>query len=258
MATDPAVLVTRPAGQGQALCEALVEAGFRPLHQPLLELTALSELPAVSRQRLLDLDLYQHIIFISANAVRFGLACIDDFWPQLPSGLNWYAIGASTAALLAERGLSPLSPAGAAMTSEGLLALPQLQAVNGQRVLIVKGEGGRDTLRQALSQRGAQVEELACYRRSCPPMAAGEMGQKIAAAGVEVILLSSGEGLGNLLALLSEKETTKFRDMCLVVPSERVARLAQEAGFSQVVTAANASDEAMLRALQKFGPETDE
>jgi uroporphyrinogen-III synthase len=251
MATEPGVLVTRPAGQGKALCQALAAAGFRPLQQPLLQLEALPALAPGVRQHLLELDKYQHIIFISANAVHFGLACIDDYWPQLPLGLNWYAIGSATAALLAERGLAPLSPA-TEMTSEGLLARPELQQVAGQRVLIVKGEGGRDTLRRELSARGARVDELACYRRRCPELAAGELARKVTAADVKFILLSSGEGLANLLALLSEKETTKFRDMCLVVPSGRVARMAQEAGFSRVATADNASDEAMLRALQEY------
>ena len=251
MAAEPGVLVTRPAGQGEALCRLLAAAGFRPLQQPLLELQALPALTPAMRQCLLDLDGYQHVIFISANAVRFGLACIDDYWPQLPLGLNWYAIGATTAALLEERGLAPLSP-GREMTSEGLLARPELQQVAQQRVLIVKGEGGRDTLLRELTARGARVDELACYRRRCPDLPAGELAATVAAAGVEFILLSSGEGLVNLLALLHENETTKFREMCLVVPSPRVARMAQEAGFSQVVTADNASDEAMLRALQEY------
>ena len=42
------------------------------------------------------------------------------------------------------------------------------------------------------------------------------------------------------------------RDIGLVVPSPRVAKLAQQAGFNDVVTAANASDAAMLQALQQW------
>ena len=158
------VLVTRPAGQADGLIQSLKAAGFDPvLHQPMLELLPLTDIPAPQRQCIVDLDLYQHIIFISANAVRFGLARIDDFWPQLPTGLNWYAIGESTAAILEDRGVAVLTP-GEQMSSEGLLALPELDSVANQRVLIVKGVGGRDTLREVLSGRGAQVEEFACYR----------------------------------------------------------------------------------------------
>ena len=67
-----------------------------------------------------------------------------------------------------------------------------------------------------------------------------------------MILVSSGEGLANLLTLLSAEETTKFRDMRLVVPSERVEELARRAGFSRVATAASAADEAMLTALDQW------
>ncbi|MEH6585086.1 MAG: uroporphyrinogen-III synthase [Halioglobus sp.] len=246
------VLVTRPTGQADAIVRALKEAGFDPVHhQPMLELAALGELAPRQRQHILDLDLYQHIIFISANAVRFGLERIDDGWPQLPEGINWYAIGGSTAALLEGRGLRPISPA-EQMNSEGLLALAELKSVAGQRVLIVKGLGGRETLREALSQRGANVDELACYQRSCPSMAPGELAKLLSLKAVDVVMISSGEGLHNMLTLLSDKESTKFRDIGLVVPSPRVATLAQQAGFNNVVTAANASDAAMLQALQQW------
>lgn len=248
MGAEPAVLVTRPAGQQEPLLRALREEGFDAHHQPLMELQPLESLPAHSRQAVQDLDCYQHIIFISANAVRFGMECIDDYWPQLPVGLSWYAVGASTASLLAERGLEPLSP-GTDMSSEGLLALPALQSVDGDRVLIVKGVGGRDTLRAVLSERGAQVDELACYSRRCPRLPPGELAQRLAQWGIGVIALSSGEGLSNLLTLLSDEESTKFSDIVLIVPSARVAQLARDAGFDRLVVAANASDEAMLAAL---------
>ena len=62
-------------------------------------------------------------------------------------------------------------------------------------------------------------------------------------------MISSGEGLANMLTLLSERETTKFRDIALIVPSSRVAAIAQRAGFSDITTAENAGDVAMLQAL---------
>lgn len=242
------VLVTRPAGQEAALCQAVAAAGFRVHSQPLLELQALPELTPPQRSLLLELDLYQHIIFISGNAVRFGMARVEDFWPQLPVGVNWYAIGEVTANLLQDYGVTALTP-GADMTSEALLALPQLQAVQDQRVLIIKGEGGRATLRKALAGRGAIVDELACYRRRRPDLPRGQLAEKLDQWGIDVVLISSGEGLDNLQALLRPQETTNFRGINLIVPSQRVALKARELGFERVATADNASDAAMLRAL---------
>jgi uroporphyrinogen-III synthase len=251
------VLVTRPAGQADALCAAVEAAGYTAHNQPLLELHALAELPPSQRQLLLDLDRYQHVIFISGNAVHFGMPCIEDYWPQVPVGLTWYAIGGATAALLHGFGIEAVTP-GAAMTSEGLLAVPQLQTVLDQRILIIKGEGGRATLREELLRRGATVDELACYRRACPDLPAGELAARLREWRINLAMISSGESLANLQTLLSWPETTKFRHICVIVPSERVARLAQEAGFEQVVTAENASDVAMLHALEEWKPGSGE
>ena len=246
--------MTRPAGEAaKTLCAAVESAGYEVHHQPLLELSSVSGLPVEQRQRVQDLDLYQHVVFISANAVRYGMAVLEDRWPQLPTGLHWYAIGTATAALLERFGINAVTP-GSTMNSEGLLAIPQLQNVRDQRVLIVKGEGGRETLRQEFGRRGALVDELACYRRSLPKVPAGDLAARLAQWGIDMIMLSSGEGLKNLQLLLSPEETSKFKHICLIVPSERVASMALDAGFDQIVTAENASDVAMLRALQESKP----
>lgn len=252
------VLVTRPFGEAaDALCASLEAAGYKAHSQPLLELTGLPQLPAAQRHMLLDLDHYQHIIFISANAVRFGMAVVNDQWPQLPVGINWYAVGAATARGLERFGIHAVTP-GSNMSSEGLLALAYLRNVEGQRVLIIKGEGGRHTLRTELLHRGALVDELACYRRGVPDLPTGVLAARVTEWQIDVILLSSGEGLENLLLLISPAETTKLKAIGLIVPSDRVAVMAREAGFDQIVIAENASDAAMLRALQEWRPCTGE
>ena len=252
------VLVTRPlGGAANTLCAAVEAAGYRAYSQPLIELSALSQLPPVQRHMVLDLDQYQHIIFISANAVRFGMDVVTDHWPQLPLGINWYAVGTATARGLEAFDIHAVTP-GSDMSSEGLLALPYLRNVEGQRVLIVKGEGGRHTLRTELLHRGALVDELACYRRGLPELPPGYLAGRLEQWDIDVILLSSGEGLANLLLLLSPAETTKLKAIGLIVPSERVAQMAREAGFGQVVTAENASDAAMLCALQEWRPSSGE
>ena len=245
------VLITRPAGQAEALCVAAKAAGYCVYQQPLLQLEPLAELPMQQRQQLLDLDNYQHIIFVSGNAVRFGIGFIEDYWPQFPVQLNWYAVGAATAALLASHGLDVLAPQ-QDMRSEGLLALPPLQLVSGQRVLIVRGEGGRTRLREELVQRGAQVDDFPCYRRLPPDVSAATFARQLRDWQIGVIMLSSGEGLDNMLALLRSQETTKFSATALIVPSQRIAAQAQEAGFGCVVIADNASDVAMLSALEQW------
>lgn len=248
------VLVTRPAGAAaDSLCQAVRASGCAAYQQPLLELQPLDELSPGSRTLLLDLDRYAHIIFISGNAVRFGMGCIEDYWPQLPVGLHWYAIGAATAAQLETFGVHAQTP-GKEMTSEGLLELPSLQQIAGERVLVVKGEGGRDTLRRELSGRGAQVDELPCYRRALPDLPPGALARRLAEPPIDTVLVSSGEGLANMQRLLSPAETSNVYHLNIVVPSQRVAAQARDAGFRRVITAENASDAAMVRALEDCTP----
>lgn len=249
MADLPPVLVTRPAGQGASLCAALREAGYPAHHLPLLALEPLPALSPSQRRLVQDLGGFGHVIFISGNAVRFGLERIHDCWPQLPTGLHWYAVGAATARLLAQYGVDPVEPGGE-MTSEALLALPQLRDVAGAHILIVKGEGGRGTLRESLTARGAQVAELVCYRRLRPTYRPGELAAHLREWAIGVVMISSGEGLEHLLALLSPEESIRFSPITLLVPSERVAAMARRSGWERIIVAENASDGAMLDALQ--------
>jgi uroporphyrinogen-III synthase len=251
MAADTGVLVTRPAGQADDLCAELSAHGFRPVAQPMLELLPLEQPDNASRQCLLHLDGYGHVIFISANAVRFGLDWIDGYWPQLPAGIHWYAIGERTAAMLSDRGLAPLSP-GSNMTSEGLLALPSLQSVQGERVLIVRGVGGRETLRQSLEARGAHVDSLVCYERRPVSLEPAALAALLDREQVDLVLLSSGEGLAHFTALLPHGETTKLRELTVIVPSQRVAQQAAALGWRRVRVADSATDDAMVEAARAW------
>lgn len=246
------VLVTRPEGTAaQALVEKVSAAGYAACSQPLLELWKLENLDDRVQQMAGHLDLYQHVIFISANAVKFGLQEFQKVWPELPGGIDWYAVGGATAALLQSRGINAQAP-DLSMDSEGLLMVPSLQEVDGRRILIVKGAGGRNTIAQELSSRGAQVDEFICYERHLPTLQKGELANKLVQHKVAVVMLSSGEGFTNFQLLLSPAETSNFSHLCLIVPSQRVAEMALNAGYETVITAQNASDAAMLRALEAW------
>ena len=250
MTSKAAVLVTRPAGQASELVALLHARGFAAFEQPLLQLTKLAELSPQAKQHLENLNAYQHIIFVSTNAVQCSMEHLGASSDRFPGSSNIYAMGDATIAELAKQGIQAAS-SGGQMTSESLLENDQLQALEGQRVLIVKGQGGRRKLREALEQRGAAVDQLSCYTRSCPALAAGELAHKIRDWDIGTLLISSGEGLCNLLTLLSPSETIKLSTLRLIVPSQRVAQMAVEAGFVAVKVATNASNAAMLERIEQ-------
>jgi len=248
VAAAPAVLVTRPSGQADGLCRSLQALGLRAVHQPLLVIEALTPLGNPARRVIAALDQSQHVIFISGNAVQHGMRAITDWWPQLPTAPNWYAVGAATARALAQWSVPVVAAAGT-MDSEALLALPELRDVVGHRVLLVKGEGGRDHLRATLASRGAQVDELRCYRRRCVSLAPHDFQQMLTREGIALLLLSSGESLDCLQQCLGDELKPWQRRLQIVVPGARVAAAASEAGWLRVVAADNATDEAMSAAV---------
>ncbi len=245
------VLVTRPVEQSTQLVEALGQRGLQVSALPLLKIEPIDPLDGADRQRVQNLDLFDHLIFVSANAARVGLERIDEFWPQHPLGPRCWAVGASTAAVLQAAGLEVTWPE-REMNSEGLLALEGLTQVDGQKVLIVRGEGGRQMIAETLQARGARVDSLCCYRRSAVPHDAGALRADLARDPVALILVSSGEGLALLSGLLQPREHTNLARITLLVPSPRVADQARELGWQSVVRTENASDPAVITAVDTW------
>lgn len=256
-ATDPVapaalagwpVLVTRPAGAGDALITRLHAHGATVFAAPVLQIDALPE-TAASRALAQQLDQFDVVIVTSRHAVQHGMSMLESFWPQWPAGVHWLAVGAATAGALQQFGVHAEAPADA--RSEGLLALPALQELKGKRILLVTGDGGRGLLEQELAARGATVQRLAGYRRlavtTAPPALtdfAAAISRHPAAAGA--VLVTSAEALQNLLALAPWLRTAHCR---VIVASERIAGIARAAGLSRVHNANGADDVALVAAL---------
>lgn len=254
------ILVTRPQGQADKLISAIEQAGGQAYHYPVLAIEPLQvgsepEHVQLSKQRVMDLDHYQHIIFISTNAAHYGMRWINDYWPQLPLGLRWYAIGSSTAKVLIQAGVNVsvnATPTGVCtMDSEALLLHPDLQQVDGEKILIVRGVGGRELLKAQLEQRGARVYYLECYKRTLPEHPAGDL-DKVLADAPDVICVNSADSFENLCRLAGQSRLATLQSIQLLLPSQRVARIAAQRGFKHLSVAENASDNAMMRGLKRL------
>jgi uroporphyrinogen-III synthase len=250
--SQPGVLVTRPAHQAGALLERLQQAGFRALGLPSIEIVP-SDDPDTALSLMRRLTDYQLLIFISTNAVDYGLKCIDQAGVSIEQAVA--AIGRSTAARLDQQGIHVDLQPPTGYTSEDLLALDALQAeaISGQRILIFRGQGGREQLAQSLRERGAQVDYAEVYQRRRPGKAALDVHALWQQDAIQLVTVTSNESLENLYHMLDTKDRPRLLNTPLVVPGQRCAQRAQQLGFSkQILIAANASDEAMLDCIMQW------
>ncbi len=256
------VLLCRPQQAAVSLQERIESAGGQCFHVPCMQIVELDDPKAVAaiKSRILDFDHYPYVIFISQNAVKYAGSWIDQYWPQLPMGQHYLAIGAATAEAAANIGFAEMAQAEGAMDSEALLALPVLQELSDQKVLIFRGQGGRETLAQALRQRGATVDYCELYRRACPEgLPESLLASPFAkTAARKMIMVHSGESLENLHRGIQEAGLASWRHYELICPSQRVAELARGLGFSRAHAASNAGEPAMLEALQYLAAQQSE
>lgn len=253
------ILVTRPAHQQAHLCQRLAELGAEPVSLPLLEIEPVTDADGADFQRLkqaiIDLDLYQKVILVSPNAARLAHHWIDQWWPQLPLGIMWIAIGKQTAQALAKLGIDAWH-AGSGFDSETLLAAEPMQQVAGERILILRGNGGRELMHDTFTARGARVDHVTVYYRRCPRYAQTHIETRLYDSPLAAIFVSSGEGLQNLLSIgqIDTRPVEQLLSTLLIVPSTRVAELATSLGFNHVRTAAGPDDQAMIQALLPVNP----
>ncbi|HLD64788.1 MAG TPA: uroporphyrinogen-III synthase [Pseudomonas sp.] len=249
------LLLTRPVEECAALAASLDQVGVFSSSLPLLAIEPLAE-TAEQRATLLDLERYCAVIAVSKPAARLGLALLDRYWPQPPENLPWFAVGAASAQILADHGLLVFCPRGGD-DSEALLALPELAAAltaPAPRVLILRGEGGREALAERLRGQGVMVDYLPLYRRFLPAYPAGAVLQRVNAERLNGLVVSSGQGFEHLRQLAADAWPALAR-LPLFVPSPRVAELARAAGALTVVDCRGASAAALLAALGTQSPD---
>lgn len=244
------ILVTRPAQQADALCALIEASGGRAVRFPVLEIHPADDADRVQAS-LAHLAEYDLAIFVSANAVRHTfLALAPRAWPNT---LKIAAIGSVTAQALTAQGqqveLAPLQE----FTSEALLALPQLQRVAGQRMLILRGNGGRETLRDILVERGAQVDYLEVYRREDTLADPAQLLERWRRGAIDVVLISSYESLQKLVAIIGTLGLALLNQTTVIVGNARTRDAASALGLqSPIWVAQAATDAAMLAALHTY------
>lgn len=233
------ILVTRPRDQAAPLAQAIEQAGGIPLLFPLLDIAPVQDEGALQEQ-ISHLPEFDLAVFVSPNAVQYGMAAIR------ASGMSCVpkiaTVGLGSAKALHEAGVADVIVPTERFDSEGLLAVPELQHIAGWRVMIFRGDGGRELLGDTLKSRGATVEYVTCYRRSQVQQPVSELLR------AQAITVTSSEALAYLWQMLDVQARMALCKMPLFAPHQRIAELAQRQGWAQVHLT-GAGDEGLLSAL---------
>ena len=243
------VVVTRPAAQSAHMSALIRAAGGEPLLFPALEILDAAHLqPAIA---LIErLDSFDLAIFISANAVNKALDLVRAR-RDWPAGLRVATVGRGSERELQRYGFTGVIAPAERFDSEGLLELPELKQVAGKRVVIFRGEGGRELLGDALSARGATVEYAECYRRGRPDADPAPLLALCARQALDAFTVTSSEGLANLQCMLGEAGRRCLNQTPLFAPHERIAVAARASGV-QTVVLTGPGDEGLVAGMTAF------
>jgi len=256
------VLITRPEGQQRELRAAIEAAGgeapglpllaIEPIVDPLVNAGAASPL----RRNLQRLHEFDTLIFVSANAARYGAKAISTAGAELAPTARMLAVGAATAREASLRLEHPVRSPAAASGSEPLLEMPQLADVANRQVAIFRGEGGRELLASELRRRGARVTYFEVYRRVPAPGAARRLERILAEGPVDCAIVTSIEVLQAWRKLTAHDGCPIAAPFALplIAPSRRVAEAAARDGFRAVVNAGDAGAKAMVEAIASLLP----
>lgn len=239
------IVITRPLGQANRLSSLIQEAGGNVHLFPLLEIVPLTDYQKFD-EKITQLNQVDWAIFISSNAVQNSLPRVIAKLGTVPGKLKFAAIGPKTAADLAEFGIQNTLTPQDRFDSEALLALPEMQQVKNQKVLIFRGIGGREVLAETLKQRGAIVEFAESYQRINPQKDLNTLEELTKQHKLDAIVVTSSEAMRYLLDM--GKDATWLKNIKLCVNHARIAEEAYALGFRAFV-AETSGDEAMLNCL---------
>ena len=227
------IVVTRPAGQATHLAEALRDLGAQPVLFPVLAIEAITD-PTPILDAAIRLDTYDWAMFVSPNAVEQALTVMlaKRTWP---GHVRVATVGHSSEQALARHGIANVVAPQERFDSEALLALPEFADVAGKRVIIFRGDGGRDLFGDTLKARGAAVDYVTCYRRAKPSLDPAPLLRLWNEGRLDAMTLTSSEGLRNLYDMIGKLGQSWLKKTPTFVPHARIAEQAQALGLTQVV-----------------------
>lgn len=237
------VLVTRPAHQAALLCNAIAKFNGEVMHLPVLDIRSREVVPANNR--------YDLIIFVSANAVTHGINLLN----QLAEKPLIAVIGKATASTLQAAGIEAAITAPLPFNSEALLQHEAMQSPP-ESILLIKGVGGRDLLRDSLISRGAKVEVADVYERviaNIDEKVRHSLHQALSDKAINAITITSTDIAQALTSMLDQPDVELIHACTVVAGSKRIADQLPSLGWhGEIIVSDSPDDDSMLKTLMRW------
>jgi len=243
------IVVTRPALQAAHLADLIRAAGGNPILFPAIDIVAVDDARALLA--LIDrLDGFDIAIFISPSAIDMAMSLITAR-RELPPHLKLAAIGPGSVRELGKFGVTGVIAPVERFDSEALLDLPEMLDVAGKRIVIFRGDGGRELLGDTLAARGAGIEYAECYRRIRPRADPGPLLSAWERDALHAVVVTSSEALRNMFELVGAPARPRLKTTPLFVPHPRIEQAAHALGVATVVLTGQ-GDEGMLQGMAQW------
>ncbi len=238
----PRVLVTRAVEQADELASALRDNGLDPVLVPTIAVEF--EPPRGDLDTAAGLlHTYAWVVITSANGAQAILKAAERILTALGAP-SWAAIGPATRRVLEHEGievaLQPSQSSAFALTIE-------LPVVNGDRVLVVRGDLADEELAVALRARGALVDDVVAYRtREAPEASRLLLRAALSEGPIAAVAFTSGSTVRGLIKL-GRDESIDVLSIPSVCIGPETADEARGAGFRNLAVSAT-PDSAVLAA----------
>lgn len=245
------IVVTRPAEQAGKLADAIEARGGIAVRFPVLAIFDTAD-PRPLRDVAGRLDDFAVAVFVSPNAAEKALGAITACRPW-PGRVKAAAMGETSARTMARFGVTETVTPSGRFDSDALLDLPDFQAerIRGRKVVIFRGDTGREALADGLRARGAQVEYVACYRRGRPEADPAPLAALLARGELDAITVTSSEGLRNLVEMMGGPVAAQLKATPLFVAHRRIADEAGRLDFREAIVT-GPGDEGLLEGLVAY------
>ena len=218
-----ALISTRPQGTNVQLSDDLKNSEIKLLSFPLTEIHPLNNYQIFDGV-IENIKTYQHIIFISTNAVHFFLERVKKLSLQIPKNLIFSSIGPTTKLLLQKKLSVDVHFPIKTFDSEHLLKEKIYNNVEGQKILIIRGEGGRETLKNALEEKGGIVNYGECYVRKYVDIDLNQLKNDLVNYHHQFILFSSTNSAKHFIHQLSKVDSRWLQNIKIIVNHKKIGQ----------------------------------